>query len=74
MLARNNRGGVTIRDAYNRCYVSPTAHAYAVTSHNNRRGDAGGVLYGSSARLYNEDVTQLELELGRVLEIAVEDD
>jgi hypothetical protein len=29
---------------------------------------------GSALRLYNEDLTQLELELGRVLEKAVEDD
>jgi hypothetical protein len=29
---------------------------------------------GSAPRLYNEDLTQLELELGRVLEMAVEDD
>jgi hypothetical protein len=29
---------------------------------------------GSASRLYNEDPRQLELELGRVLEIAVEGD
>jgi hypothetical protein len=28
---------------------------------------------GSAPRLYNEDLTQLELELGRVLEMAAED-
>jgi hypothetical protein len=28
----------------------------------------------SAPRLYNEDLTQLELELGRVLEMAVEGD
>jgi hypothetical protein len=41
MPARNNEGGVTIRDAYNRCYGAPAVYACAVTSHNNRRGDAG---------------------------------
>jgi hypothetical protein len=40
MSARNN-GGVTIRDAYSRCYGAPAAYACAVTSHNNRRSDAG---------------------------------
>jgi hypothetical protein len=29
---------------------------------------------GSAPRLYNEDLIQLELELGRVLEVAVEGD
>jgi hypothetical protein len=29
---------------------------------------------GSAPRLYNEDLTQLELELGRVIEMAVEGD
>jgi hypothetical protein len=69
---RNNRGYVTIRDAYSRCYVSNAAYACAVTSHNNTRCDAGGVSFGSALRLYNEDLTQLKLELGRVLEMAVE--
>jgi hypothetical protein len=32
------REGITIRDAYGRCYVAPAAYACAVTSHNNRRG------------------------------------
>jgi hypothetical protein len=34
MPARNNRGTVTIRDAYSRCYVALAAYACAVTSHN----------------------------------------
>jgi hypothetical protein len=29
---------------------------------------------GSAPRIYNEDLTQLELELSRVLEMAVESD
>jgi hypothetical protein len=52
MPARNNRGGVKISDAYSRCYVGPAAYACVVTSHNNRRDDAGGVLCGSALRLY----------------------
>jgi hypothetical protein len=48
-----NRGGVTIRDAYSRCYVAPAAYACAVTSHKNIRGDAGGVLSWSAPRLYD---------------------
>jgi hypothetical protein len=35
---------------------------YAVTSCNNRRDVAGGILCGSAPRLYNENLTQLELE------------
>jgi hypothetical protein len=46
MPAGNNRGGVIIRDAYSHCYVAPAAYACAVTSHNNRKSDAGGVLCG----------------------------
>jgi hypothetical protein len=53
MPASNNRAGVTIRDAYSRCYVASAAYACAVTSHNNRRGDIGGVLCGSAPRLYD---------------------
>jgi hypothetical protein len=55
MPARNNRGGVTICDAYSRCYVAPAAYAcaYAVTSRNNRRGVASGVLCGSAPMLYD---------------------
>jgi hypothetical protein len=36
MPQRNNRGGVTISDAYSRCYVAPAAYACAVTSYNNK--------------------------------------
>jgi hypothetical protein len=53
MPARNNTGCVTICDAYSRCYVAPAAYACVVTSHNNRRGDAGWVLCGSAPRLYD---------------------
>jgi hypothetical protein len=42
-----------MRDAYSRRYVAPAAYACAVTSHNNRRGDASGVLCGSAPRLYD---------------------
>jgi hypothetical protein len=59
-------------------YVTRTAVARsscvntcAVTSRNNRRGVASGVLCGSAPRLYNEDLAQLELELR---EMTVEDD
>jgi hypothetical protein len=31
------------RDSYSRCYVALAVYACAVTSYNNRRGDAGGV-------------------------------
>jgi hypothetical protein len=72
--ARNNRGGVTIRDAYSRCYVEPAAHACTVTWYNNRWGDAGGVFCRSAWELYNEDLTQLQFELGRVLGTTVEGD
>jgi hypothetical protein len=41
MTARNNVGGVTIRDAYNRFYGARAAYACAVTSHINRRIDEG---------------------------------
>jgi hypothetical protein len=34
-----------------RCYGAPAAYACAVTSHNNRRGDAGGVFFRSAPRL-----------------------
>lgn len=50
MFTRNSRGGVTIRDAFSRCYVAPAEFACTVTSHNNRRGDAAGVLYESAPR------------------------
>jgi hypothetical protein len=43
--------------------VAPTAYTCAVTSRNNRRGIASGVLCGPDPRLYNNDLTQLELEL-----------
>jgi hypothetical protein len=43
----------------------------AVMSHNSVRGVASGFLCGSSPRLYNEDLMQLELELGPVLEWTV---
>jgi hypothetical protein len=33
------------------CYEAPAVYAYAVTSHNNRRGDAGGVFCRSAPRL-----------------------
>jgi hypothetical protein len=51
--SRNNSGRVTIRDAYSRCYVhvEPGAYACAVTSGNNKRGHACGVLCGSVPRL-----------------------
>jgi hypothetical protein len=42
-----------IREAYSRCYVAPSEYACAVTLHNSRRGDAGGVLCGSAPRLYD---------------------
>jgi hypothetical protein len=38
-----------------RCYGAPAAYACAVTSHNNRRGDAGGVFCRSAPRLYNAE-------------------
>jgi hypothetical protein len=41
MLSRSNGGGVTIYDAYKRCYGARAAYACAVTSHNNRRSDVG---------------------------------
>jgi hypothetical protein len=50
MPTLNNGGGVTIRDAYSRCYGAPAVYACAVMSHNNRRGDAGGVFCGSAPR------------------------
>jgi hypothetical protein len=53
MPACDNREGVAIRDAYSRCYVASAAYACAVTSHNNRRGDAGRVLCGPTPRLYD---------------------
>jgi hypothetical protein len=53
MTTRNNEGGVTIRHAYSSLYVASAAYACAVTSHNSRRGDAGGVLCGSAPRLYD---------------------
>jgi hypothetical protein len=37
----------------NRCYGAPAACACAVTSHNNRKGDAGGVFCVSATRLYD---------------------
>jgi hypothetical protein len=45
MPSRKNRGA-TIRDEYSRCYG-------AVTSRNNRRGVASGVLCGSAPRIYD---------------------
>jgi hypothetical protein len=36
-----------------RCYAAPAAYACVVTPHNNRIGDAGGVLCGSVPRLYD---------------------
>jgi hypothetical protein len=36
-----------------RSYVAPVAYACTVTSHNSRRGDAGGVLCGPAPRLYD---------------------
>jgi hypothetical protein len=36
-----------------RCYGAPAAYACAVTSNNNRRGDAGGVFCRSAPRLYD---------------------
>jgi hypothetical protein len=36
-----------------RCYGAPAAYACAVTSHNNRRGGACGVLCGSATRIYD---------------------
>jgi hypothetical protein len=36
-----------------RCYGGSTAYACALTSHNNRRGDAGLVFCRSAPRLYN---------------------
>jgi hypothetical protein len=45
-----------IRDAYSCCYMAPAAYMCAVTSHNNRRGDAGNVLVGPPPRLYDSTV------------------
>lgn len=53
MLTRNNRERVTICDVYNRCYIAPAAYACAVTSRNNRRGEASGVIRGSTPWLYD---------------------
>jgi hypothetical protein len=36
---------------------------HEVTSRNNRRGVASGILCGSAPRLYNEDLTHLGLQL-----------
>jgi hypothetical protein len=49
----NDRGGVTMTDENSRCYVEPAAYACAVTSHNSKREDAGGVLCVSAPRLYD---------------------
>jgi hypothetical protein len=46
-------------------------HIPATRLRNNR---GSGDFCGSASRLYNADLTQLELELGRVLEMAVEGD
>jgi hypothetical protein len=59
-----------------RTHAAEESVMYAVTSRNNRRGVARGVLgsgvfCGSAPRLYNEDLTQLELELSRVPVLAV---
>jgi hypothetical protein len=44
---------VTIRDAYSRFYIALAAYACAVTSRNNSRGVASGVLCGSDPRLHD---------------------
>jgi hypothetical protein len=41
------------------------------SSESARNNKGSGVFCGSSSRLYNEDLTQLELELSRVAELAV---
>jgi hypothetical protein len=53
MSARNNSICVKICNDYSSCYVAPVAYAFAVTSHNSRRGDVVGVLCGSARRLYD---------------------
>jgi hypothetical protein len=53
MPTGNNIVGITIRDAYSRCYVESVEYACAVTSHNNIRSDAGGVFCVSAPRLYD---------------------
>jgi hypothetical protein len=53
MAVHNNRGDITIPDAYSRCYVGPGVYACAMTSRNNRIGDAGGVFCVSAPRLYD---------------------
>jgi hypothetical protein len=58
-----------MRDAYIRCYVAPEAYACTVTSHNNRRGDASGVLCGFALRLYDsKDQVQCSAVEGSVVE------
>jgi hypothetical protein len=67
-------------DACSRCYVTPTAYACEVTSHNNRRDDAGGVLCESAPRLYGErpcsvqrvSAVQLRVQLWSVNQLATE--
>jgi hypothetical protein len=72
MPARNNTECVTIRDGYSRCYVAPAAYACAVTSRNNRRDDAGGVLFGSAPRLYDSTERVLYSECSAVESSVVE--
>jgi hypothetical protein len=49
----------------NRCYGAPIAYACAVTSHNNRRGDAGGV-FCRIPRLYDSTDSVLLRECSAV--------
>jgi hypothetical protein len=67
MTARNSRGSVTIREAYSRCYEASAAYVCAVTSHNNRRGDADGVLCESVPTLFcSASVVHLRVQLWSV--------
>jgi hypothetical protein len=55
-----------------RCYGAPASYACAVTSHNNRRGDAGGVLCRSAPRLYDSTDRVLLGESSEVVGSAME--
>jgi hypothetical protein len=45
--------GVTIRDAYSRCYGALVVYACAVMSDNSIRGEAGGIFCRSAPKLYD---------------------
>jgi hypothetical protein len=50
--------GVSVNNSL--CYGAPTAYACAVTSQNNRRGDARGVFSRSAPRLYDDRPCSVE--------------